>query len=123
MAKTIWKNPNINNSNNISLGQSVAVKVQNNEHEATVIRWESEVLKNLIEEVTVPRFIHFGQHDKYNYLVMELLIGEDMATLRNRIRNTSGSSGLISLPVYFELVISSLIFIFYYRLLHTYRNV
>lgn len=75
----------------------VAIKVQNTDFDSTVIRWESEVLKALITVPTVPKFIHYGTQEKANYLVMDILSGEDMASLRNRIRART-PSGLVALP-------------------------
>lgn len=78
-------------------GKFVAIKVQNTEFDSTVIRWESEVLKGLINVATVPKFIHYGTQENVNYLVMDILSGEDMASLRNRIRART-PTGLVALP-------------------------
>jgi serine/threonine protein kinase len=75
----------------------VAIKVQNQDFDSSVIRWESDVLKGLSDVPTVPSFIYFGNQDKRDFLVMDLLGGEDMAGLRNRIRSTH-STGLVALP-------------------------
>ena len=45
---------------------------------------------------TIPRLHHHGQHRGSDYLVMELLSGEDMSKVRNRARQRS--SGLVVLP-------------------------
>mmetsp|Transcript_30207 Transcript_30207/g.43154 ORF Transcript_30207/g.43154 Transcript_30207/m.43154 type:complete len:530 (+) Transcript_30207:22-1611(+) len=74
----------------------VAIKVQNGDVDSSVLRWESDVLRTLSQETTatVPRFI-FSNTD---CLVMELMSGEDMSALRNRVRSNS-PSGLIPVPV------------------------
>ncbi len=54
-------------------------------------------MKGLKNISTIPKFIYYGRQDKRDFLVMELLGGEDMAMLRNRIR-ASCSTGLIALP-------------------------
>lgn len=78
--------------------QPVAIKIQNQGFDLSVIRWEGEVLKALNNVNTVPRFFHYGQQNKQDYLVMELMGGEDMAGLRNRVRTHSDSLGLVPLP-------------------------
>lgn len=75
----------------------VAIKVQMQGFDSSVIRWEGDVLKALANVPTVPKFIYYGVQDRRDYLVMELLGGEDMSGLRNRIRQNH-SSGLIALP-------------------------
>lgn len=75
----------------------VAIKVQNQDFDSSVIRWEGDVLKAMNDVSTIPNFIYYGVQDRRDYLVMELLGGEDMSGLRNRIR-ASNSSGLITLP-------------------------
>mmetsp|Transcript_23329 Transcript_23329/g.21218 ORF Transcript_23329/g.21218 Transcript_23329/m.21218 type:complete len:468 (-) Transcript_23329:478-1881(-) len=78
----------------------VAIKITNNDNEGSIIRWEGEVLRTLSLNSTVhvvPKFIYQGNENGIEYLVMELLGGDDMSHLRNRIRQSSGS-GLVSLP-------------------------
>lgn len=76
-------------------GSFVALKVCNSAIDSGVIRWEAEVLKAFNVDC-VPKYIASGNHEGFEYVVMELLLGEDMSHLRDRIRANSGS-GLISL--------------------------
>ena len=73
---------------------AVAIKVQTSNVESNVLKWEIHVLKSMQDEITVPRFISSGSFEDKEYLIMELLTGEVVSNLRNRIRNTS-SSGLV----------------------------
>lgn len=50
----------------------------------------------------VPRFYAMGQYERRDYIVMELLTGEDMTSLRNRVRNAN-PTGLVPLPVVVHL--------------------
>ncbi len=75
----------------------VAIKVQAEDIEKNVIRLECEVLKALSGLPTVPRFIKAGKHENRDFMVMELLSGEDMAHLRDRIRANTGMR-LVPLP-------------------------
>lgn len=70
--------------------------MQNPEIEHAVVRWEGEVLKNLSGSTSFPQFLYYGNAGGSEYLVMELLGGEDMAHLRNRARQ---KNPLIYLPV------------------------
>lgn len=62
-----------------------------------VLKWESQVLRHLTD-CSVPKFYANDVYQGQNYLIMELLTGEDMATLRNRIRSRN-PTGLIPLPI------------------------
>ena len=75
----------------------VAIKIQSTDIEKNILRSECEVLKALSGLTTVPRFIYSGKHEKKDIMVMELLSGEDMAHLRDRIRSKTGMR-LIALP-------------------------
>jgi serine/threonine protein kinase len=100
---------------------TVAVKVQPRST-TSVLRWESEVLKALSGIQGVPRFYCFGTYtnensytpaslnsstdsgvgsEKYDYIIMEHLKGEDMSRLRDRIR---ARAGYIALPVALFLI-------------------
>lgn len=85
----------------------VAIKVQNSNFDASMLKWESAVLKELKESSYVPEFIHFGIERKNVYLVMKHLSGEDMANLRNRLRNIC-PFGLIPSPIAVYLTIEML---------------
>jgi serine/threonine protein kinase len=64
-----------------------------------VLKWESTVLKTLSDHSNnVPKYYANDAVNGQDYLVMELLTGEDMATLRNRLR-VKNPSGLIPLPI------------------------
>lgn len=78
-------------------GQQVAVKLQNDGTEGVVVRHEGDVLRSLGGVPTVPAYIHHGQHNSREYLIMELLGGEDMSSLRDRVRASSGTR-LVPLP-------------------------
>lgn len=75
----------------------VAIKLANSGIDSGIIRWEAEVLKGLSDLDVVPKLLFKGEHEGQDYIVMDLLGGEDMASLRDRIRQTSGS-GLLSIP-------------------------
>lgn len=94
----------------------VAVKVNGEVVESSILKWEASVLKDMSSSKYVPRLICYGSESVNNetsaegkqaafhsvdaskeYLVMEYLSGDDMSQLRNRIRAISGS-GLVSLP-------------------------
>jgi len=70
----------------------VAIKLQHEDHieKVSSIRNEAEILKVLSGLSTTPRFIKVGKHENRDYMVMELLDGEDMAHLRDRIRAKTG---------------------------------
>ena len=76
--------------------QYVAIKIPIAEVESSVIKWEGDVIRGLNGCSNVPKFIHYGQQKGQDFLVMELLGGEDMASLRDRLR---AKSPMISLPV------------------------
>lgn len=81
-------------SNFIVENSYVALKVQKPSTDiSSVLKWESEVLKALRGLTTVPKFVHFDSHnkDKYEYLAMEYLSGEDMSKLRDFTRNSIGA--------------------------------
>jgi len=71
-----------------TLGSQVAVKLQNEGTDMPVVKYESDMLRSLGDLSTVPRYIHHGQFKGREYLVMELLGGEDMSHLRDRVRAT-----------------------------------
>jgi len=77
----------------------VAIKIQAEDVEKNVINTEANVLKALSASglQTVPRYIKTGKHENRDFMVMELLSGEDMAHLRDRIRSTTGMR-LLALP-------------------------
>jgi serine/threonine protein kinase len=67
--------------------EPVAIKIQTPNVDSSILRWEIHVLKALQHEQTVPRFISSGMYENSrDYLIMELLTGEVMSDLRNRIR-------------------------------------
>lgn len=76
----------------------VAVKLQTPDFASTVLQWESIVIQALADVPNAPKYISSGKYDNRDFLVMELLAGDDMAHLRNRIRNKS-PSGLIPIPI------------------------
>eukprot|EP00981_Chlorochromonas_danica_P007327 scaffold1690_cov177-Ochromonas_danica.AAC.4 len=82
--------------------RKVAVKIQEPGFDSSVLRWESSVMQALRDVPHVPAFYALGQHDKRDYIIMELLSQEDMASIRNRIR-ASSPTGLVPAPlaVYF----------------------
>jgi tau tubulin kinase len=75
----------------------VAIKAQNNEIEASIIRVEGDVIKALNGIPSVPKFYCYGQYKGKDYIVMELLGGEDMSRVRNRARAASNAN-LVVLP-------------------------
>jgi serine/threonine protein kinase len=76
----------------------VAVKIQSPDFDSSVLRWEGQVMQIISQASCAPQFYSMGQHEQRDYLVMELLTGEDMASLRNRVRS-SQPSGLVPLPL------------------------
>lgn len=101
----------------------VAIKVQrlqslSNEvtFSSSVLKWEAEVLKSIRHIKTFPRYIHYdsyqqqskegGRGDKYEYITMEYLSGDDMSKLRDVTRETLG--GYIPVPVVFYLTLQML---------------
>mmetsp|Transcript_14525 Transcript_14525/g.24085 ORF Transcript_14525/g.24085 Transcript_14525/m.24085 type:complete len:849 (-) Transcript_14525:93-2639(-) len=65
----------------------VAVKLQNADFDSSVMKWEGHVMKEMTDATNVtPKFISYGHEDDRDFLVMELLTGEDMAAMRDRIR-------------------------------------
>lgn len=75
----------------------VAIKVSENNN-SNILSWESEVMMIFHDSEYIPKFIDQGKlPNGHSFVIMELLGGEDISHLRNRIRNAS-PSGLISLP-------------------------
>lgn len=83
----------------------VAVKFQTSQIEgANVLRWESTVLRTLHQDLksshVVPKYHSYGTFQRKEYLIMELLKGEVMSQLRNRIRNPAQNpSGLVPIQI------------------------
>ena len=75
----------------------VAIKLQTEDIDKNIMRTECEILKALSGLTTVPHFIKAGKHENRDFMVMELLAGEDMAHMRDRIRKNTGMR-LIALP-------------------------
>lgn len=75
----------------------VAVKAQNDDIEASIIRVEGDVIRSLNDIPSIPRFYFYGQQGGKDYIVMELLCGEDMSRVRNRARAASNAN-LVTLP-------------------------
>ena len=88
---------------NIHTNDIVAIKSQNASIVGPVLKYEGDVLQNLKELSGVPKFIYSGLIDGKDILVMEMLGGEDMSKLRNRLRSQQGTSSGLTLPmaVYF----------------------
>lgn len=80
-----------------SNGHQVAIKMQNEGTEGVVVRHEGDVLRSLGGIPTAPAYIHHGQYKNREYLVMEILGGEDMSSLRDRVRKATGTH-LVPLP-------------------------
>lgn len=76
----------------------VAIKYQGEGFDSSIMKWESMVLLDLADIPTVPRMIYYGQEHGRDFMVMELLMGEDMANLRDRVR-TSIETGLFPVEV------------------------
>lgn len=76
----------------------VAVKIQGPDFDSAVLRWEGTVMQAMAHTRHVPQFITAGQYEKRDYIVMDLMSGEDMAHIRNRIRSAS-TDGLVPLPM------------------------
>lgn len=64
----------------------VAIKFHNADVDSSVMKWEGLVMIDLSAIETIPRLIHYGHEHGRDYLVMDLLTGEDMAQLRDRSR-------------------------------------
>jgi casein kinase 1 len=75
----------------------VAIKAQNEGIDAPIIRVEGDVIKSLNDIPSIPKFYFYGQHKGRDYIVMELLAGEDMSRVRNRAR-TASCANLVALP-------------------------
>lgn len=69
----------------------VAIKFHNAEFDSSVMKWEGIVLADLSDIPYVPHLIYYGNEYERDYLVMELLSGEDMAQLRDRTRHNVDS--------------------------------
>ncbi len=77
----------------------VAVKLQTlNTERSSIVKHEAEILKNLSGLDTIPRYIDHGLHEGHEYLIMDLLGGEDMSNVRDRARRQCGVR-LVPLPV------------------------
>lgn len=64
----------------------VAIKFHNANVDSSVMKWEGDVLVALAGVPCVPHLIHYGKENGRDYLVMELMSGEDMSALRDRTR-------------------------------------
>lgn len=64
----------------------VAIKLQNADFDSSVMKWESMVMLDLSSISTIPKFNYYGHEHGRDYMVMELLTGEDMSSLRDRCR-------------------------------------
>ena len=71
-----------------SKAKYVAIKIPH-EDSTFNLQWESEVLKGLLGITWAPNFIHHGKYKNHDFVVMELLLGEDMAHFRDRIRTVT----------------------------------
>jgi serine/threonine protein kinase len=69
----------------------LAMKVQNADFDSSVMKWEGRVMNDLSSEPKLPKFKEYGRENNRDFLVMELFTGEDMAALRDRVRQTSSS--------------------------------
>lgn len=59
---------------------------------SSVLIWEGLVLRMMNGVRSAPKFIHSDTHkDKYEYVAMEYLGGEDMSKLRDSVRSSLGS--------------------------------
>jgi serine/threonine protein kinase len=67
----------------VGSGVSVAIKVEPWSNKRTVLKLEVAVVRKLQCCLTVPRFVHCGHSEGYNFLVMELL-GENLSELRRK---------------------------------------
>ena len=99
---------------NVHTGEMVAIKFQNACIEGPVLKYEADVLKTLDKGMngSVPSYIYSGYFNGKNYLTMELLGGEDMSELRNRLRkDVNDASPMIpfSTAVYLAKEISRLL--------------
>lgn len=84
----------------------VAIKIQTVCRERSVLKTEANVLRDLSGHPYFPTFFAFHESshsDDPEYIVMEYLCGEDMATIRNRARSKS-STGLVPLCIASYLV-------------------
>ena len=80
-------------------GTLVAVKFQNADFDSSVMKWESMVMIDLSPIPAVPRMHYYGHENSRDYMVMELLTGEDMASLRDRVRQNTNNNNLIPLEI------------------------
>lgn len=64
----------------------MAIKLQNADFDSSVMKWESMVMTDLSSISTIPKFKYYGHEHGRDYMVMELLTGEDMSSLRDRSR-------------------------------------
>jgi serine/threonine protein kinase len=90
---------NLSEFNHDGSHYNVAIKLQTDKSIASsVIKKEADMLRALSGLETVPQYIDHGRHEGTEYLVMELLGGEDMAKLRDRARKQCGAKH-IPLPI------------------------
>ncbi|KAJ1438345.1 kinase-like domain-containing protein [Ochromonadaceae sp. CCMP2298] len=75
-----------------SEGALVAIKVQHPDFDTSVMKWEAHVMKELSGNPAFPKFYCVGCDTDRDYMAMELLTGEDMASLRDRTRCSSSSA-------------------------------
>jgi serine/threonine protein kinase len=85
----------------------VAIKLQNSGIDSSLMKWESHVLSSLTAMDFVPKLIHYGQEEGRDFLVMELLTGDDMSVCRDRLRRHC-LNHLIPCPVAGHLILHML---------------
>ena len=69
----------------------MALKIKNSSIEGAALRTEANILKKLSCLPDVPKFVLSGRDRDCEYLAMELFGGEDMASLRNRMRSQASN--------------------------------
>ncbi|KAA6317897.1 MAG: putative serine threonine protein kinase, partial [Streblomastix strix] len=62
--------------------KQIAIKLEKNAEEQPTVCIESAILKILADQRHIPQFFHYGSHENYKYLAMEL-IGPNMIDLVN----------------------------------------
>ena len=85
----------------------VAIKLQNSGIDSSLMKWESHVMSSLTAMDFVPKLIHYGQEEGRDFLVMELLTGDDMSVCRDRLRRHC-LNHLIPCPVAGHLILHML---------------
>lgn len=85
----------------------VAIKLQNSGIDSSVMKWEAHMLKSLTAMEFVPKLIMHGQEEGRDFLVMELLTGDDMSVCRDRMRRHC-LNHLIPCPVAAHLILHML---------------